>query len=219
MSDRAGARGEEGFSLVEALVALTIVSLLSLLTLSALQFGIQAWRRGSETALKLDDRIHAEGFLRQLLSQTSPRFVARSGGTGYVDFEGRSTSLQLIAHPPRSLSGSGPWVFNVGTENKGGQTNLTFSSRPELAKTNTQQISQRVLIEDVGNVEFAYFGAKGQQSGWRGEWVRETSLPELIKITLRKGAAGFETSFTIRPRIDVDVSCIHDLLSRRCRGR
>jgi hypothetical protein len=223
MSERSGiwrAGPEAGFTLVEALVALVLASLLSLLTLGSLQFGIQIWQRGSASSLNLDDRIHAEGVLRQLLSQTNPRFVARFSATGYVDFEGRATSLQLIARPPQSLSGSGPLVFTLSVENKGGSTDLSLSSRPELVKGDVPlPVSQRVLLEEVGQVEFSYYGAKGQKASWHQEWVRETHLPDLIKITLRKAAGAAETSLLIRPRIDVDVSCVHDALSRRCRGR
>jgi prepilin-type N-terminal cleavage/methylation domain-containing protein len=221
MSERAKVRGtspeDDGFTLVEVLVALVLVGLLSLLTLEALQFGVQAWRRGSASSLKLDDRIHAEGALRQLLSQTSPRFVARVGAVGYVDFEGRAASMQLIAEPPQSLSGSGPLIFNLSAEKRGDRTDLSLASRPELA-IGTEQLParQRPLLEDVGQVEFSYYGVKSQQAEWHREWVRQTHLPDLIKITLR-GAT--ETTFVIRPQVDVDATCVHDPLSRRCRGR
>jgi general secretion pathway protein J len=220
MSERAKVRGtspeDDGFTLVEVLVALVLVGLLSLLTLEALQFGVQAWQRGSASSIKLDDRIHAEGVLRQLLSQTSPRFVARVGAAGHVDFEGRAASMQLIAEPPQSLSGSGPLIFNLSVEKKGDRTDLSLTSRPELAMGTDQPVSQRPLLEDVGHVEFSYYGVKSQKGEWHGEWVRETHLPDLIKITLRGGT---ETTFVIRPRVDVDATCVHDPLSRRCRGR
>jgi general secretion pathway protein J len=211
---------DDGFTLVEVLVALALVCLLSVLTLNSLQFGIEVWRRSSESSTKLDDRIHAESFLRQLLSHASPRFVTRVGATGYVEFEGQETSLRLIADPPQSLSGSGPLIFTLQTENSDSHRSLSISSRPELAKADAQSsLDRRVLLQDVGEVEFAYFGSKGAPAAWHREWLRETHLPDLIRITLRKDAGEGETSLLIRPRIDVDVSCIYDALSRRCRGR
>lgn len=211
---------EDGFTLVEVLVALALVSLLSVLTLNSLDFGIQAWRRSSESAIDLDDRVHAEGVLRHLLSQISPRFIARPGGTGYVDFEGRATSLRLIADPPRSLSGTGPVIFILGAEETTGRTDLTLSSRPELLMSDAQQpLSQSPLLENAVEIEFSYYGAKNGPPGWHKEWIRETHLPELIKISFGKLPGKVETHLLIRPRIDVDITCIHDPLSRRCRGR
>jgi general secretion pathway protein J len=210
---------EDGFTLVEVLVALVLVSLLSVLALNALQFGIEAWQRSSKSSTELDDRIHAEGLLRQLLSQTSPRFVTRIGATGYVDFEGQATSLHFIADPPQSLGG-GPVIFTLEMENSDRRRHLIVSSRPELAKTDTRpSLSRRVLLKDAEQVEFAYFGSKGVRTAWYREWIRETHLPDLIRITLHKDEGEGEMSLFIRPWIDVDVSCIDDALSRRCRGR
>ncbi len=217
---RRSSLAQEGFSLIEVLVALALVSLLSVLALNSLEFGIEAWRRSSGNASELDDRIHAEGFLRQVLTQASPRFVTRVGATGYVDFEGRATSLRLIAEPPQSLAGSGPLIVSLEVEASDSHRKLLISSRPELAKGQTPaSMSRRVLLQDIGQAEFAYFGSKGSSAGWHREWIRETHLPELIRMSLRKGEGTGEINVLVRPRIDVDVSCVYDALSKRCRGR
>lgn len=217
-----GDRDQEGFTLVEALIAIALMSLLSLLVLGALRFGIIAWQRGHEVSNRVDEFAHAEAFLRRVIGNASPQFLQGDGAKGYVEFDGRSASLRLIADPPQSLDRAGRIVITLSAEEKAGRNNLVISMQPEL--TPDQAIlpeGRRILLADVGKVEFSYFGAKGSrgQPAWHSEWTRESALPELVRIALSSSKEDPSSAIIVRPKIDVDVSCIYDTLTRRCRGR
>jgi general secretion pathway protein J len=214
--------GESGFTLVETLIAITIFSLLSLLVVSALQFGLKAWSRSNDISQRLDEVSHAENFLRQLIANANPHFVPQPGGRGYVDFEGGPTSLRFIAEPPASLDRAGPLIVTLQVAQQNGRTDLIISARPELAKDEGSQVlTRRALLENVPETAFSYFGSKssGENAQWHQEWMRQTRPPDLVRITFTAAEADRSPTIIVRPRIDVDVSCTFDTLTRGCRGR
>lgn len=223
-SDRGKCEAEAGFTLVEALVTITLFSLLSLLVMSSLRFGTQAWQRGSDIAAQIDEAQQVQSMLRRLLSGAAPRFVPVAGGKGYVDFDGRPDSVSFLSDPPRSLDRGGRLIMTLSADKQNGRHDLVFSARPELGASGLgDPLTKRVLLSNIETVTFEYFGAKqrGAEAQWHKSWVRETSLPKLVRIEVAflRGTAGFWPETVIAPRIDVDVSCSYDTLSRGCKGR
>lgn len=213
---------EDGFTLVETLVAVALISLLSVLVLGALRFGIGAWQRGEQISNRMDAILHAQSFLRRLIANAQPHFVLQPGGQGYVDFEGRPTSLRLIADPSPALDRAGRLMMTLSVEQNDGLASLMISSRPELtAGGGKPSLTRRVLLGNIQKAEFSYFGSRGANGPrqWHSDWVGEAALPELVRIELRADEAALLPGIVVRPAIDVDISCIYDALTRRCRGR
>jgi general secretion pathway protein J len=214
---------DEGFTLVEALVAVALLSLLSVLVAGALRFGVAAWQRGGDASDRIDEIIHAENFLRGMIARASPHFIARPGEKGHVAFEGQARSLRFITEAPLAFDQAGRFVVILRAETKEAGTALLIESRPELAATDGKpgQAALRPLLEGLTGVTLAYFGAKSPRTAreWHRDWVREAELPELIRIDLSAMGAPLLEPIIIRPMLDVDVSCVFDALTKRCRGR
>jgi prepilin-type N-terminal cleavage/methylation domain-containing protein len=214
--------GDGGFTLVETLIAITIFSLLSLLVVSTLQFGLQAWHRSDDISQRLDEFSHAEALLRQLIADARPQFISQPGGWGYIDFEGGPTSLRVIADPPASLDRAGPLVITLQAASEGDHTDLIISATAELSTDiDAPILTRRALLENVPQAAFSYFGTKssGETAQWHQEWVRQTKPPDLVRIALTSADGDRWPTIIIRPRVDVDVSCTFDTLTRGCRGR
>jgi general secretion pathway protein J len=222
--DRRDPAGEAGFTLVEALVAITILSLLGLLIMTALRFGIKAWERGDTISAQINEGLQVQSLLRRLLGAAAPRFVPQPGGKGYVDFVGHPESVSFISDPPRSLDRGGRLLMTLSIDQEGGRPDFILSTRPELGAFayGTAQ-SKRLLLPSVEAVSFRYFGAqqRGASAQWHSSWDKQIALPELVRIELRflPGAPGFWPETVIAPRIDVDVSCSYDTLTQGCLGR
>jgi general secretion pathway protein J len=216
--------GQSGFTVVELLVAFTLFSLLSVLIVSSLRFGTKAWERSNQHSSRLDETIHAQALLRRLIGAAYPSFITLPGGAGYVDFDGDASSVTFLGDGPMSLDYGGRLRFTLSTEQHNGQTDMMLSSRPELAHTSGSALSaRRILLAKVEAVAISYFGMKreGGPPQWHDDWRRQSELPEMlrIKVTFASGRAGAWPDFIIRPRIEADVSCVYDLLAKRCRGR
>ena len=212
--------GEDGFTIVEALVAITLFSLLSLLVMGALRFGTKAWHRSYDVSTEIDETVQVQTLLRRLIEGANPRFVPLPARKGYVDFDGNSQSLSFISDPPRSLDNAGRLIVTLSIDKQ----DFTFATRPEIGSpADGSSLARRVMLSGVEAVNFSYFGAKrrGAEAQWHSAWAKETALPTLVRIEVkrlpRKSMPWPE--MVVAPRLDVDVSCIYDTLTRGCRGR
>jgi general secretion pathway protein J len=79
-----------------------------------------------------------------------------------------------------------------------------------------------VLLTHIANVAFAYLPkAASGGAGWVDHWDHGTALPAAIRINVQfpPGDQRVWPELLIVPRIDVDVACVLDDLTKRCRGR
>jgi general secretion pathway protein J len=214
---------QAGFTLVELLVAITLLSLLSLVLTSSLRFGLTAWARGTDHAEGVDHSLLVQSFLRRTIGDAYPYF-SRTDPTraGQVDFAGTAQSLRFLASAPRALGGSGRVRFEVSLRSGAGHSDVMVASIPELADA-TIEPTRNLLMPSVAAVEFAYFGRKraDRQAAWHEAWTGEPTLPQLVRLKVRlpSGDARLWPDLVIVPRIAADVSCVYDPLTKRCRGR
>lgn len=221
-NDRAKRSSEHGFTLTEALIAVSLFSLLSVLVIGALRFGVNAWQRSQDTTLRFDEIVHAQRFLRRTIGNAHPYFVVVPGGRGYVDFEGRPGSLTLLSDPPASLDRAGRLMLTIQVKTQEGHKDLIIKTQSELARGRTSSSNvTRSLVEDIESVAFSYFGSKAPDlpGQWYSKWIKEATLPDLIRLDLVLQPGRQSPSIFIRPRMDIDISCIYDPLTDRCRGR
>jgi general secretion pathway protein J len=157
---------QAGFTLVEALVAVTLLSLLSIVLTRGLSFGIDAWTRGSAHSDQLSRTLAVQGLLRDVVGQAYPYFLSSDPTRTYVEFEGTSESLALLAPAPVALGSAGRSRFRLSTGKRNGLSDLTMTSQAELATADgPSTIEKKTLLTGVASVEFTYFG-KLQSGEW-----------------------------------------------------
>lgn len=221
---RADRRAEAGFTLVELLVALTLFALLSVALFGSLRSGIGAWERGAAQSTRVDTSLSAQNFLRRTVADAYPRFLTDDPTRPQVDFEGTARSLSFLASVPIALGSGGRSRFVVLADRHGDRTDLVMTSKPELADREDPSSSIReTLLADVHSAELAYFGRARTDQGpeWHDSWIGASVLPQLVRIRVRfpTGDARLWPDLVIATRIAVDVGCVYDALTRRCRGR
>jgi general secretion pathway protein J len=216
--------GEAGFSLVEVLVALVLLALLSMALFFSVRFGMTAWQRGGERSEQIHTSMLVQDLLRRLIGQAYPLVLAGGSGTGRVDFEGTATSLDFLAPVPVALASGGRARFKIAIERRSGGSDLTLTSRPELAANDAApELARKTLLASIETGEFAYFGAAQSQpqARWHQRWSGALSLPELVRVRVRfaRSDSRLWPDLTIAPRITADVECAYDPLTKLCRGR
>ena len=213
---------ESGFTLVEALVAISIFSLLSLAIISGIRFGIKAWEQSIAYADRGDSADLAQAFLRRILSEAYPLFLPDSMAPR-VDLTGTEKAMSFLSYAP-SVMGTGRMRYTLSAAQKQNRTDLVLIAAPELpGVAGSTDSTGRTLISDVSVFELSYFGQKASEkiARWHNRWEQEKTLPQLIRIhvAFAKDDSRFWPELFVAPQIAVDVSCFHDPLTKRCRGR
>jgi general secretion pathway protein J len=216
--------GDRGFTLVELLVGLSLMSLLAVTLIGAMRTGLITWRGVARHAEKLDQIMVAQSQLRKLIGAAYPMHIRSNDSMGHVVFDGTSTSLRFLSTAPVAVQGGGRGIFLLSVVPRGNGFALTVTSRPELeARSHKGQPASVTLVEGLEYMSFAYFGRRRDDrvSAWHDNWQAHVELPLLVRIDARFAGHSSQRwpSFVVRPQISVDISCELDVLIKRCRGR
>ncbi|MDE2182803.1 MAG: prepilin-type N-terminal cleavage/methylation domain-containing protein [Alphaproteobacteria bacterium] len=189
---------DAGVTLVELLVALSVMGLLSVLLLGSLEFGSGVWKRADEDLLATGRSLKLQSALVRELAQIYPFHRGDA-----VVFDGAAHVLSYLAPDPQVPGALDRVTISVA------DGTLVRRSVPELSRSSAQET---VLSRDVGRLDFSYFGAQdGKPAGWHSNWHGQPVLPSLIRIDLDG------SGFVMAPRIRIDTGCVLDALPAYCR--
>jgi general secretion pathway protein J len=212
-------RKEAGFTLMELLVAVTLLAFLSVGLVAGLRFGMAVWNKTESKNVDTNDIRTAERLLSGSLARIYPKYLTDATGHGAIDFDGTEKSIAFLSTAPVS----GHIARNTLAASADGRgVALELASRPELARGNAGATSQ-ALLRHLAALEFAYFGAaEGEKvPGWHRDWRGQRHLPDLIRVRAAFAGAGIVPwpEMILAPRIAADAGCNFDILSKTCAGR
>lgn len=181
------ASSRSGFTLVELLVAIGVLSLLVLLLAGGVRMAMALFERAEERARLAEDvpLIHLR--LRRMLEGMVPLEVSSASGRTLVLFEGNPHELFFVGRLPE-MAGGGLWrlqLHRVGTEHG----RFVLNRYPLESETNpavTDGLGESVLLQDVVALNLSYFGSdsSGTPPRWWSTWREAPRLPELVRIEI-----------------------------------
>jgi len=207
---------EAGFTLLETLIAMTLLGMMTVVIAAGLRTGTRVWERGEAHAQAADDIRTVQAVIHSALSAAYPYLVARSGEDPFIDFDGQAQSLTFLAPAPAAMAPGGRARITLQANG----SDFVMKARPELRHPDTD--SERLLC-CLATLAFAYYGgaASDKEPQWQERWTGRLALPTLIRVsvTFPPGDARRWPELVVKPRIAADVSCVYDPLTHRCRGR
>lgn len=183
----------QGFTLVELLVGLTLMTLISIVLFGSLRFGMRAWEAVGERS-EASTRIElVQTLLRRQLAQARP--ASTDAGKVVAAFTGRPDGVTFMAPPVRADDANDDLVFVLAKVDADERSHLDLTwrpLRPPAGNTNPAEAETAArLIENIATIEIAYYGAsdRNRPPGWSDEWSGGHGLPSLVRlrVTFPKG--------------------------------
>ena len=209
-------RGMRGFTLVEVVIALTLVSLIMLgLVASLSTFGKTSARLEERSELADDMRL-ISGFLKQALGGASVKHLQTlDDGSSVPYFFGSEAAVEWLGNMPARHGVGGLHKMRLSVRDEPGGMDLTLQMLPfvppdPLAPSSSPDWSlesPRVLIRGLDRFVLAY-QALGEAS-WRAEWSNAVVLPGRVAVRISSG--GVDWPELIIPVLEAEFDANPDL--------
>lgn len=184
-----------GFTLLEVLVAITLLGMIMVMAYQGLRTGAHSTAQG-EAAIERINRLRlSQEFLRGQLSRALPMTIEQDDTLGAVVFEGGPEIMRFVAPMPGYLSYGGPYVQTLSVaRGDGGSRKLVFDHRmlqygedADLAPDPSAGRDPVELLSDIEDAEFSYLEpgeTEDDEPVWVEEWRELDRLPLLVRIRL-----------------------------------
>ena len=212
-------RGARGFTLVEVIVATTLLALGLALAFASLRGAGRATAR-AEASAQSEERLRAvQGFLRAQLTAAMPIAFQFDGDTGQATFLRMTpTKLEYVASMPGYLSRGGPYLQTL--ELVPGEKGQRLVFQHQLISTDGPLKAEReplVLLDGIADARFEIrnIDTNGQAQAWESRWDVSAQLPPLLRLKLRFADRARQwPEFMVSPRLAVAYAAGGDPLAR-----
>lgn len=177
---------QSGLTLLELLVALTVLSFLMVALTHGLRTGFRLWNVQSRELGRTAELDAAARVFRTLLTgiPISPASAINPGSDPIaISFRGKADSLAFVGNLASGLGTDRRAEIELGLH--GGRVVLTWIPRRHELGGARPAATETEVIKGVTRLEFAYWGvpSAGASPAWLDEWDGP-SIPQLIRIRL-----------------------------------
>ncbi|NOR20341.1 MAG: prepilin-type N-terminal cleavage/methylation domain-containing protein [Xanthomonadales bacterium] len=179
-----------GFTLVELLLAITLMSILLGLTYTGLRAATRSSERGEKMLADGGEIRASHQFLRRQLNQMLPLAFGATGNNDNdrIVFVGDAGSIQYVAPMPGYLGSGGPQVQFIELASANDEGVLQFS-HALLQGYQDEHLFERdpvILLEGVesGGFEFLGLSEDGEPTGWTTSWDQPDKLPVAVRLNV-----------------------------------
>ncbi len=220
-----------GFTLLELLVALTLLGAMLILIYSALNIGLRAWDTGEKRVTEASHQRVVQSFLRRELSQVFPvrwRGIPESK----IAFEGAKDEIKFVSMLTLGAAvreGGLQWghLYVADDDAPGGERRRTLFIKRSGFNLRAKDwdgldaAKAIPLIEGVKSFEIGYFGAENDtaEAQWTNEWTNALRMPQLIKITVQVDNGRDVPPLVVSLRLGEEAGCYDNAFQRQCGPR
>ena len=207
--------GNRGFTLLELLISLTLLSVIAVLVFGALRLGVRAWEKGEATIeTRQRERIVMDLLQRQMASMAWPVMVKDPGGAFAFRGDEKSLSfLSSVALVPGNEYGMVYAKYEVREEEEGDRESLFLFEKNRVFlpdPANPAAVAEEdfhELLPGFYRISFAYLkqGEEGPEPQWQSAWDPEMDgkAPLAVRVSLTEEES--LPPVTVVARVTVDT--------------
>ena len=177
-----------GFTLIEVLIAMTLLGVMVVLLFSSMKICADSWQKGEDKITQVNDTAVVYQFFQHHVGTAKPVWNDFSEDNQDFAFQGKSQELQFVSAFPASAQKSGLQLFSLNLVKEGDDQRLQVSIIPFYppAKGEEWHKEDVTLLENVRNFSLTYFSLDETQTegSWQEDWQEQETLPRLVKIKI-----------------------------------
>jgi prepilin-type N-terminal cleavage/methylation domain-containing protein len=208
-----------GFTLIEILVALALMTMIATILITSLQIGGHTWQRVMRSASSTEDIAQAQEFLRARLSTLYPDDRASVAGPGFLVSNGES--LEFSGAAPES-SGEGSLHYQIAVSGESGTLEVrSHVDRSDGFGNSSLAFTSERLLSHVASMSVHFWLKSDETPGrWVDRWTDTRQIPRLIRVDVAFAPEDNRRwpLLYVEPRVDTPANCVFDVVSRRCRS-
>ena len=209
-------RNSRAFTLVELLLALSLMSMLLALAYGGLRASTRATDKGQKV-LEDSGRIRmAHQFVRKQINQMAPLVFEDDQQGDRAVFIGEPNKIRYVAPMPGYLGFGGPQVqeLEIVSGDNGDALVLSHALLQGFEEQHLYERAPILLIENIEFAEFSFLGRDetGELAGWVTQWADPAILPSAVALDIEFTEEVYINWPQLTAGVRVDVSALDDLL-------
>jgi general secretion pathway protein J len=178
--------GQGGLTLLELLVAITLLALLLVVLFGGLFLASRSWDAGSRRAEAGDEIRLVNRIVQRMLQQIVP-VIAQDSSGAHLAFSGEPHAVTFTAPLPAQLGPGGLYVISLEFVPDRAGLSLRMSYRiyrPDSGSA--QEAATRILAEGIDKGAFSYYGSPDGQRPptWVEHWDSALRMPQLVRLAV-----------------------------------
>ena len=189
----------KGFTLIEVLVSIVILSIIAVVSTNFLQSSVEARDESSKKLQNIKELNIASSILRRDIRQiinVPMRDYFGNNLKGNFIADTASDSLVFTTLVNASYSTSRIRRVEYLYQNNALIRKQYYADNPY----SYDEFFETTLLEDISEIEFSYLGTSKWYASWPIDLITQRKIPELIKITFTRN--NLEHEWIINPNID-----------------
>jgi len=179
----------QGFTLMEVLIALTLLSIMVVLLFTSLNICADSWEKGENKMADVNEVSVVYNFFQRHLSAARPLWNDINLETSALSFQGRQQSLQFVSAFPASVGKSGPQLISISLQDEDQEQIVKVKLTPFFPAAEGEELAKEevTLVRHVSDFTLAYFGSEDglSEGAWQNEWYDKQVQPKLVKISIQ----------------------------------